>query len=190
MSLLRLFIAFELPDSVRNELGRIGDELRDCGARVSWVKPRNMHLTLRFLGDTEPRLVDVLKSGIQTIQGTPTVVRLNKLGAFPNLKRPRVVWAGVQGDLEPILDLSQEVEMLVQRLGFEPDARKFKPHLTIGRIRDPRRAGDLTQAVADCPIEPIEFPLDKLILFQSTLTPKGPVYERLAEVTLGERFGG
>lgn len=190
MNLLRLFIAFELPESVRRELGRAGDELRDCGARVSWVKPANMHLTLRFLGDTESRLVDVLTSGLQTIEGRATTARLNRLGAFPNLKRPRVVWAGIDGNLEPIFDLSRDVEMMVQRLGFGPDARQFKPHLTIGRIRDPRHSGDLTDAVASCALEPIQFSLDKLILFQSTLTPQGPIYKRLAELSLGEKFGG
>lgn len=190
MKPLRLFIAFELSEEVRQELAGVGSQLRDCGAKVSWVKPGNMHLTVRFLGDTEPRMVDLLKSGLQTITGKPAAVRLDKVGAFPNLKRPRVLWAGLGGELDPVYDVANEVEMMVQRLGFEPDKKKFKPHLTIGRIRDPRRSGDLTDAVAACSFNPIEFPLDRLILFQSTLTPQGPIYKRLAEVALGEKFGG
>jgi len=190
MKTVRLFIALELPDKVRNELKRVSDELRDCGAKVSWVKPQNMHLTVRFLGDTEERLVDVLKSGVQTIGGSPTTVHLSRLGAFPNLRRPRVIWAGIDGVLDPIYDVAGEIERMVQRLGFEPDNKKFKPHLTIGRIRDPRRAGDLTEAVESCQLEKIEFPLDRVMLVQSTLTPQGPIYKTLAETKLGEKFSG
>lgn len=189
---MRLFIALPLPSAVEHHLGRIIDNLKKSHANVKWVKSSNIHLTLRFLGETDQRLVPELTKMLDTVSSDtkPFTISSDKIGAFPNTRKPRVVWAGMSGsDVELMYDLANKIEKGVRQLGFEPEERSFKPHLTLGRLRDPRQPSDLPQFLESYRVELIEFVLDKLVLFQSTLTPKGPIYDRLHEITLAERFG-
>jgi 2'-5' RNA ligase len=189
---MRLFIALALPTEVEQKLGQTIVLLKKSQAPVKWVKPENIHLTLRFLSETDPALVPNLKKLIDRIgaESSPLRIVSNKIGAFPNLKRPRVLFAGLDGnDIEKMSELAAEIESGVRTLGFEPDERAFRPHLTLGRLRDPRRTEDLPDIMNNLSFEPIEFVFDKLVLFKSTLTPTGPIYDRLHEITLAERFG-
>lgn len=189
---MRLFIALPLPTEVETKLGRTISILSKSKAGVRWVKPDNLHLTLRFLSETDSALVPNLKELIDRIGAgyAPLKIISNRIEAFPNLKRPRVLFAGLDGsDIQRLTNLAADIEEAVRELGLEPDERAFRPHLTLGRLRDPRRVEDLPEFMNKLQFEPLEFVLDKLVLFKSTLTPQGPIYDRLHEITLAERFG-
>jgi len=189
----RLFIALPLSNKVERALGGIIEELSQAGAKVKWVDPHNIHMTVRFLGDTDERLLRDLKKLIDQAasQTNATHVAIDRLGAFPNLKRPRVFWAGLNQDapLDGIVAMADEIERGVRELGFELENKKFKPHLTLARVKYPDGLDRLCRAVRDYTLTPIDISLDRLVLFKSTLTPRGPVYDKFHESALGaERF--
>lgn len=190
--MLRLFIALPVPETTKRRLAIIIEKLRQHGGSVKWVQPKNMHLTVRFLGDTDERLVPDLKEILDTTasghQASDTII--DRLGGFPNLRRPRVIWAGLGKNLKPLEKVAEQIELAVRKLQFPEERKKFNPHLTLGRVRDGKNIQPLLDYLQGEKIEPIPCLLDKIVLFKSTLTPQGPIYDRLHQVTLGdERFG-
>ena len=181
--LIRAFIALDLTADVRRYLGELSQQLdRHVPPRaVRWVRPETMHLTLKFLGD------DVTPNHIKTIQTildkiatshAPLSLTLSKLGCFPNPKAPRVIWVGVAGDVEPLLTLKTALDQALQACGWEPEGRKFNPHLTLGRVKglDEIRRSFLPYGK---PVKELTFAITAVHLYQSQLTPKGPHYEQL-----------
>lgn len=189
--MMRLFIALPLPSPIESLLKEIIEHFKPFGGKVKWVDPRNIHLTIKFLGETDPELVpDIKKSLDRVIPNFSTIsCEINKLGAFPNLNRPRVFWAGLSGQLEILSKLAKHVDLEMHALGFEKESRKFKPHLTLGRVKRDGGLNDLCRAIKDYSLSPAALDFGQLVLFKSTLTPQGPVYERLYQVNLdAERF--
>ncbi len=192
---MRLFIALPLPVQVENALKSIIQNLKKYDERIRWVNPSNIHVTLRFLGETDPKQVPELKQIITDATTTckPFAVRITKIGAFPNIRHPRIIWAGFHDDLVSVQvnKLASIIEQSVRESGFEPEKKKFRPHLTLARIKNPASLKALPQILQNYKIEPIECKLNKICLFQSTLTPKGPIYDRIVEANLGvERLSG
>ena len=194
--MLRLFIALPVEPTVKQFLTETITRLRDIGGNVKWVDPKNVHLTVKFLGDTDEKLVKQIAEKMDKIasRNQPIDCTLDRLGAFPNLRRPRVFWAGMtsaEGVMETLKHMAGAVDLAVSKLGFERESRPFKSHLTLGRVRIATGLETLTDYVETTQIEPCPVHLDRLVLFKSTLTPKGPIYYRLHEAVLGEqRFEG
>lgn len=184
---LRLFIAVPLSVEVEEALGAIMADLKAAApkAPVRWVKPSAVHLTVRFLGDTDPALIPKLKALIDGAVSdmAPAAGVISSLGAFPNLRRPRVIWAGLEHDsaVEAVSKLARQVELAVRKLRYQPEKRSFKPHLTLGRVKSLNGIEPLNAAVDQYRVDPIAVPFDRLVLFQSTLTPQGAIYKRLHE---------
>jgi len=187
---MRLFVALPLPEPVKNTLDRITNNLKAHGGKVRWVAAKNLHLTVRFLGETEEAKVPKLKKLIDEVAAKfPAAdTTIDRLGGFPNLNRPRVIWAGLAENesVESMGKLARQIELAVRQLRFEPDKKGFKPHLTLGRVKDPRDLGELPAFMKSCRFEPIPLALDRLVLIKSTLTPQGSIYEHLHEAKLGE----
>lgn len=183
---MRLFIAFPLDAAVKAELARITAQLAGKGGPVKWVEPENMHLTVRFLGETPENKVPSLRQLLDAVASRFEVIDASfyELGGFPNIHRPRVIWLGMQGPIARIRVAAAEVEKRVVALGFDPEPKGFKPHLTLGRVRDDQRIGNLLDHLRTFSFEAIPARIDRLILYQSTLTPKGPVYQVLHEARL------
>ncbi|MCD6248922.1 MAG: RNA 2',3'-cyclic phosphodiesterase [candidate division Zixibacteria bacterium] len=191
--MLRLFIALPLPHKVETELDQLLVQLRPKSDNVKWVPAKNIHLTVKFLGDTDEKLVDKITGAIDEIatQYQPLETTLDRIGAFPNFHRPRVIWIGGSEPIEFIDDLAQDIDHQMIKLHFEKEKRPFKPHLTLGRVRQGRRVDKLVDHLQTFELKPIPLTLYRVVLFKSTLTPKGAIYERLYEARLGEeRFGG
>ncbi len=194
--MVRLFIALPVEPTVKQFLAETITHLRDIGGDVKWVDPKNVHLTVKFLGDTDEKLVKQIAEKMDKIasRNRPIDCTLDRLGAFPNLRRPRVFWAGMtssKGVMETLKHMAGAVNLAVSKLGFERENRPFKSHLTLGRVRISTGLEALTDYVGTTEIEPCPVHLDRLVLFKSTLTPKGPIYDRLHEAVLGEqRFEG
>jgi 2'-5' RNA ligase len=187
--MMRLFIALPIPPAVEEELGRIISLLREKGGRVKWVEPQNIHLTVRFLGDTEERLVKNLSALIDATAAEyePVETAIDRLGAFPNLRRPRVLWAGLSENTEVLAQLAGRVELAVRKLRFKKEPKRFQPHLTLGRVKDPTTLEALTTYLQEFTLEAIPVTFDRLTLFKSTLTPQGTIYDRLHEAMLGRK---
>ena len=192
---LRAFIAVHLSPGARIQLS---DTIRSMGSEipsgVRWVDPEGIHLTLKFLGDIDPALVeDVLRAMKQAALGSlPFQLHLNGLGVFPNRRRPRVLWAGLGGDLDALGGLQEKVEAAVcgpmYGLNFPRERRAFSPHLTLGRVRDTisavarQRVGDL---VSQGSLDGADsWPVNAVHLMRSNLTPDGAIYSSLGSVSL------
>ena len=185
--MIRLFIAWPLATTVEQELGGIIEQLRKHGGRVSWLGRNNIHLTARFLGDTAEKQLPELKLLIDrvAVHSSTTQLTLDKLGAFPDMKRPRVIWAGLAGDTSPLRSIVDELERGVREIGFAPETKSFKPHLTLGRVKDTNGIEALMSAVQQVRVNAIPVVFDRIVLFKSMLAPKGAMYEKLHERKVG-----
>jgi 2'-5' RNA ligase len=190
MKTIRSFIAIEVASNVGQSLGELQEELaRDVpGRAVRWVEPGNIHLTLKFLGDTETSAVGAIKSRLEEVASGfgPFEIRLGKLGCFPNPRRPRVVWVGIEGDLEPLLGLQQAVEQSLAELGWPPESRRFHPHLTLGRVKDSRQVIEARLPWGRQPADGQQH-VTEVCLIESDLQPTGAVYTVLKRVSLANR---
>ncbi len=184
--MMRLFIAFPLAVEIKDYLGSVIADLRPHSDAIRWVAPKNIHLTARFLGDTEDAKVTKLNQLIDTVAGAHVAVTssLTQLGAFPNLKRPRVIWAGIGEGTEELGKIARDVELRVRQLRFEPESKGFKTHLTLGRVREGARLDAFAEILSGYSLQPMPVVFDRLVLYKSTLTPQGPIYERLHEAAL------
>jgi len=184
---LRLFVAVELPASVRRALGELARDLARCRADVKWVEEENFHLTLKFLGEVDQaRLPEVQEALARAARGAkPFSFEATGTGAFPSPGRPRVIWVGVGRGAEELGSLAARVDAELARVGFAAEARPFSPHLTLGRVRSPRGVGDLVRALEQACFPAREVPVGEIVLFQSVLGRAGPVYTPVARYRLG-----
>ena len=191
--MLRLFIALPLPHEVEIELDRLLVLLRPKSPDVKWVTANNIHLTVKFLGDTDEKLIPRIRTAMnETVAAfQPFESVMDRVGGFPNLMKPRVIWVGGSQPIEEAIRMAAEIDRRMHELSFEKEKRPFKAHLTLGRVREGRSISPLATYLESFKLTPIPLKLDRLVLFKSTLTPKGSIYERLHEAKLGqERFGG
>ena len=139
---MRCFIALEMPPAVKEHAAGLIKELKSAGADVKWVAPENLHLTLQFLGEVEPERQPGLEAALaRACAGRPVLeLAVTGCGAFPGIKKPRVIWLGLAGMIEELAALAEAMQAANQPLGFEPEARAFKAHLTLGRLRERRGA--------------------------------------------------
>ncbi len=185
----RLFIAVELPPEARRALASLSRTL-DCGRAVRWTKPENIHLTLQFLGNTPAGRVEAIAAALRTTIPplSPFRLALAGVGAFPNVRRPRVVWVGVEGERERLAELHRAVIAATQTVGFQPEDRPFKPHLTIARVQKWAGRNDYARieaALRDSDIGRVAaLPVGEVHLIRSQLKPDGPVYTSLAVIPL------
>jgi 2'-5' RNA ligase len=180
---MRLFYCLELPPLVRAELDRIAQPLRRTEARVAWVRPENFHITVKFLGEVEPSVVDALKAlGAQVAEKFPkSEIVFDTVGAFPAPHRPRVIWIGSHQAPQAIFDLQKYLERELTKMGFEAE-RHFAPHVTIGRVKDEHmvRVGHLAQLISRrAPFE-CRAQITNLTLMESQLSPSGAIYTPVA----------
>ncbi len=189
---LRLFVAVDPPEPVRRRLAALEAELRRLAARhageVRWVDPESVHLTLQFLGAVPEERVEPVAAALAAAAaaGRPLALEVRGAGGFPSARRPRVLWAGVAGEVEALASLAADVGRRLAPLGFPPEERPFSPHLTLGRARDGRGAPGLGGALAQAASEDgTPWRADALVLFESHLSPKGARYEALRRFPLG-----
>lgn len=185
---MRLFIALPLPEEIEEHLGKVIFALKQKRGKVKWVAPKNIHLTVKFLGEVEEDRIDKITPLLSEVAKKYHVIRTStdRIGAFPNPKHPKILWAGLNGETDRMADLAGAVEDALVPLGFEKENRKFKAHLTLGRIKDGRDLNELTAYLQSYDFTPAAFTMDRIVLFKSTLTPRGPIYDRLFEAVLPE----
>lgn len=173
----RLFVALDVPPAVRAALAALRVEMP--GAR--WTPPGRLHVTLRFLGDTPDERLPALSAALREIEAPPLALRLDGLTAFPSRRAPRVLVVRLAPD-DALADLQRRVEAAAQALGFEPEARPFRPHVTLARLK--RADARAVLAYLRTHDASAAFAAEAFHLYASTLTPSGAVHERVASIPL------
>lgn len=183
---MRTFVAIKLPDDVKDLLKSVQTGL-DRGFRgVSWVRPESIHLTLKFLGEIDDGKAREAAAALQTAAGAtgPFTVEVEGVGAFPNARNPRVVWAGIKAS-GGLSSLQQAVEKALQKIGFEAEERPFAPHLTLCRIKAADDGRALGRLLAETkPEAKAAFTVSSFAFMKSTLKPTGAVYTPIQEFAL------
>jgi len=180
---IRSFIAVDMTDNA--VLQRIVDcqtELARTGADLKLVEPENIHATLRFLGEVQAPLLDQVRRELAQLAFQPFTVELRGVGAFPNPRRPNVVWVGITKGGEELQGIFSRLEPRLRGLGFPADRKGFSPHITISRVKSGRNRDALYSSIMD--LSDKEFGsmmVDSIRLKKSILTPKGPVYSTIHE---------
>lgn len=190
MGLLRAFVAVEIPAEVQQNVQRQTVVFRNrIDSLVRWVPPHNMHLTLKFLGDVSPKNVEFLMQMLRNEAENITCfdIHLAGLGSFPNLRRPRVIYIGIQAPAA--LDaLQRGIESASRRLGYESDERPFSAHLTLGRVKQTISTADqqkIRRALEDTQVDLLgSARVDSVHLYKSELNPGGSIYTRLYSAPL------
>ncbi|MFQ5791771.1 MAG: RNA 2',3'-cyclic phosphodiesterase [Acidobacteriota bacterium] len=187
---MRAFIAIDISDRVRSAIDKVTSELREVARDARWVSRENLHLTLRFLGRSDEKILEAMS---RELDGAAERVRtftlcFRGMGFFPSSRRPRVLWIGVPEPPQELLELQQQLEEAARKLGFRPEERRFAPHLTVARFRTTRPQPELALLVDR--FRDYRFGdarVGALTLFQSHLRPRGAVYEMLACSPFKER---
>jgi 2'-5' RNA ligase len=181
---IRTFICVDVPDADRERIRKAQAALRPFGARVGWANPDGVHLTLAFLGDLSEgdvqRVSDVVKRVAERTR--PFSLRVQGTGGFPSLDRPRVLWAGVTGNLQPLSSLHRDLWSELVGLGFPGETKAFHPHLTIGRVKDPRdrSLASVVRALTTQDLAGEPFEVNEIIVMRSVLGAGGSRYIPLA----------
>ncbi len=181
---IRSFIAFDIDnEQIIKRFSEAQQMLVRTGADLKLVKPENIHVTMRFLGNITPPMVDSIHEAMQKVSFSPFDVEIRGVGAFPKLQYARVIWAGIRNGAEQLSNISNQLEPKLRELGFRPDSKGFSPHLTIARVKSGRNKSELIRCIKES--VDYEFGIVKaecLRLKRSVLTPKGPIYSTLREV--------
>jgi len=192
MEKIRTFIAIPLPPDVLEEFRRLISHMKAVDAQVKWVRPESIHLTLKFLGGVESQKLSHIFRAVETscanFEAFP--LKIATQGAFPTLKRPRVFWVGVIDPSTKILsDLQATIEESLAALGYPKEARTFKPHLTIGRVKKPQPMDEVVKAFLDYKFPTIEFTAGEVHVMRSQLTREGAIYSVQKSVKLKDQEG-
>jgi 2'-5' RNA ligase len=182
--MIRSFIAFDIDSAqVIEKLTEAQNTLLKTGADLTLVKPQNIHITLRFLGDITPSMGEKVSQEMQSVTFKPFDAEIKGLGAFPDLKYARVVWAGIQQGAEELNKIFDQLEPRLRSFGFKPDSKGFSAHLTIARVKSGRNKAELTKCVNEMgAFEFGKIRAECLRLKKSVLAPQGPIYSTLSEV--------
>jgi 2'-5' RNA ligase len=183
---MRTFIAIEIPSEVKSALAALQDDLRRAGADVSWTRPENIHLTLRFLGEVDERRIgEVEKVCVASAaEFRPFTLSLYDTGVFPNARQPRVLWAGLAGEIEKAVEMRKRLNDGLALIGFEREEKDFRPHLTIGRVKSNRKTRELIALMDARQVPALSFVVTEIVLMKSELHPAGARYTPMAKVSL------
>jgi 2'-5' RNA ligase len=181
MTGIRCFVAVDLPEEMRDEIGRLQSQIATNGLRL--VQPKLVHITIKFLGDVPEEKVERVTDALQKVKIAPFPAHVAGMGTFPG-RDVRVVWLGLEGNF---VELFQSVESTLNTIGFEREARGFSPHVTLGRVGRPGLETNRElrpKIAANSGVDLGSFTVDRFYLKKSTLTRGGPIYEDLAGFAL------
>ncbi|MFL6276234.1 MAG: RNA 2',3'-cyclic phosphodiesterase [Blastocatellia bacterium] len=183
---IRTFVCIEVPPTVKARIEALQGTLRHSGVPISWVKPANIHLTIKFLGDVAAsRIADVSRAVERACQAVSAFdITVTGAGCFPSLKSPRVLWVGLDPMPDALRRLHANIEAELEREGFAREARGFAAHLTMARVRDPFKARPTVEALLAAGFAAETFSATEVIVMRSDLHPAGSIYAPQAVVPL------
>jgi len=184
---IRAFIAVEINSDIRAIIQNIIDSLRKSNSDVRWVKPNNLHVTLKFLGEIPEKKIEIVKDILRKISNkTPSIpTKLTPVNVFPHQQKPRVIWIGLEDREARIGKLATELENALSALGLPKEKKGLQAHITLGRLRSLKNTNSLMNKLQEASlIYPSEFTITHITLFRSTLTPEGSIYDVLEKLPL------
>lgn len=175
---IRCFIAVDVEDTkVLSHFRNVQNRLSSTGSNLKNVEKENIHLTLKFLGDVERNKLEEVKNLVSTVSFLPFNMQIDGVGVFPNLRRPRTIWAGVSEGTHEMSEIYNILESSLVKLGFRKEGRKFSPHITLARVKDGRNRERLVEEILNMQNETFGgYIVDRITLKKSVLTQKGPIY--------------
>lgn len=185
---IRTFVAVEMPPEISSRVDALIQKLKVAQAKVSWVSPGNMHLTLKFLGDVLDREVPAICEAVSRASGAVSAFEMvvEGVGAFPNVERPRTLWLGASEGSDRMAELYTAIDEELGKLGYRQEGRRFKPHLTIGRVRGQSPATtqliELLEKHRD--FEAGALYVEETAVLSSDRGPQGSLYEPLGHAEL------
>jgi RNA 2',3'-cyclic 3'-phosphodiesterase len=180
---MRVFIAIDLPNEVRDRLREVQHELRSLTNSVRWVAPESIHITLKFVGQVPEKRIEDIDTALRGLTWKAFTVTVRGVGFFPGTRSPRVFWAGMEAPT--MKGLAEHLDTRMERLGFDKEKRAFRPHITLARAKESRIDSSLVLGATQYEEHNFgSFTADRVFLFQSTLKPSGAVYEKLKEYLL------
>ena len=182
---IRTFIALPTRSNAQQAIAEVQTKLKETNARVKWESQDKFHMTLVFLGTVEQSKLELLSEALaKSVQQFPSfTLTYESIGAFPNIRNPRVVWIGSKPN-QPVLDLQAIAEQVCSEFGFTKDDRVFHPHITLGRVKETSNFDRLTEAIKTITFEPIETICPEILLIKSELHPGGSIYTILKSFPL------
>ena len=190
---MRCFIAISLPDERKAEISGIQERLKTAGADVSWTRPEGMHLTLKFLGDLEEKIISKIERSLDmAVDGITTfTLSVSGVGIFPDMRRPRVIWIGLNEDGSNLIKLHKGVGEELRKIGFPAEERRFTPHITLGRLRSNKNKDRLFELIEEEKTAELgSFKVSEVHLIKSELRPSGAIYTELYSVMLSSGSSG
>ena len=183
--LVRAFLSIDIENqSLLPRISETQGQLDTSLAKMKLVEIENIHFTMRFLGDTSLTRIDEIESSLSDIKIEPFDVMVHGVGAFPTIRKPRVIWIGVTQNADRICNLKMEIDSHLEELGYQPEMKKFTPHATIARVRYIKDAGRLASNLGELANHSIgSMSVSKFNMKKSTLTPSGPIYETLWSIS-------
>ena len=185
MEYFRTFIALEIKENIKELLAGIQQKIGSEIGGIKWVKPKNMHLTLKFLGPTPEDKIEEISAVLENAaKGLARFnVSVSGLGAFPSINNPKVIWVGLKAD-DVLYKLQKDIDISLESLGFAREKRPFSPHLTIGRVRDNMAKKKLREVFEQVRAETGSSEAENITFYKSDLMPEGPVYKVLKSIQL------
>jgi 2'-5' RNA ligase len=180
---MRLFVAIDLPQNLKEELSRLTAKLKKCDCDAKWVEPQNLHLSFKFLGETSEDKIKSIEEILNTAAKKHKMLELNleNFGFFPNEKRPRVLFVTTDNE-EELRGICSSFEDSLQNIGFEKDER-FKSHITLARFRSAKNIEVLKKELGSITVKG-KFIVNEITLFKSILKSQGPIYEKIFSAAL------
>jgi 2'-5' RNA ligase len=184
---MRTFIAIELPERIKRRIEDLQAPLKKTNAFVSWVKPTNIHVTLKFLGEVpEEKINEVFLATGKALEGAKKfTMSLKGTGAFPDFRRPRVIWIGAGIGEKELTFLAERIEAEMEEIGFPKEQRKFSAHFTIGRVKSPKNIEKLMELVKSSDFQTDDIEVSEVVVMKSQLHPAGAIYTPLKKIPLG-----
>ncbi len=184
----RMFVGLEISEEARNRIAEYSARIRDRfrAHKVSWERPEKYHLTVKFLGDVNTDQIEALfeSTAFLAKKFKPISLEMKSTGVFPSPKNPRILWIGINEENKSLEKLALQFESEFEKLGFKREKRIFHPHLTIARIREPRKAGELALAHLNEKFKPVQFTISEIIIFESQLKQMGSIYIPINKIAI------
>ncbi len=180
-TVVRAFLSIAIEDqALISRISQIQHQLNPEGAKMKIVETNNIHFTIRFFGDTPTGKIEEMRDCLGRIKIAPFEIKIQGVGAFPNRRRPRVIWIGVTENSQKIVDLKLKADELLTEIGYKMEREKFTPHATIARVRNVKDPNILVRNLEELADKPIgNMTVKSLSMKKSTLTSSGPIYETL-----------
>jgi 2'-5' RNA ligase len=180
---MRVFIAIDVPDEIKDRLASLQNDLRPAGRTARWVAADSVHLTLKFIGEVREQRIEAIDAALAGLAWRNFPIAVRGVGFFPGARSPRVLWAGLKA---PTMEaLAEQIDTRLERAGFEREKRSFRPHITLARSKDGRLEKELVAAASKlADLDFGSFTVDRFYLYQSTLKPGGSVHTKVREYRL------